>query len=74
MSGELAAAFISGVQSLGVGACMKHFALNNPEVSPLTTQTPSCDERAMFELYLSGLNACSGRFIFPGRSCAPTIA
>ena len=53
VSSELAASYISGVQSLGVGACMKHFALNNQEYRRLTTDAV-VDERAMFELYLSG--------------------
>ena len=52
VSGELAAAFIEGLQSLGVGASMKHFALNNQEYRRLTIDAV-VDERAMFELYLS---------------------
>ena len=52
VSGELAASFIQGVQSLGVGTSMKHFALNNQEYRRLTTDAV-VDERAMFELYLS---------------------
>ena len=51
VSGELAAAYIEGVQSLGVGTSMKHFALNNQEYRRLTTDAV-VDERAMFELYL----------------------
>ncbi len=53
VSGELAAAFIKGVQSLDVGTSMKHFALNNQEYRRLTTDAV-VDERAMFELYLAG--------------------
>ncbi len=52
VSGELAAAYIEGVQGLGVGTSMKHFALNNQEYRRLTTDAV-VDERAMFELYLS---------------------
>ena len=52
VSGELAAAYIEGVQSLGVGTSMKHFALNNQEYRRLTIDAVA-DERAMFELYLS---------------------
>ena len=52
VSGELAAAYIEGVQSLGVGTSMKHFALNNQEYRRLTTDAV-VDDRAMFELYLS---------------------
>jgi len=52
VSGELAAAFIEGVQSMGVGTSMKHFALNNQEYRRLTIDAVA-DDRAMFELYLS---------------------
>ncbi len=52
VSGELATAYIEGVQSMGVGTSMKHFALNNQEYRRLTTDAV-VDERAMFELYLS---------------------
>ena len=52
VSGELAAAFIKGVQSLDVGTSMKHFALNNQEYRRLTIDAV-VDERAIFELYLS---------------------
>lgn len=53
VSGELAGAYINGVQGEHVGACMKHFALNNQELRRLTVDAV-VDERAMFELYLSG--------------------
>lgn len=52
VSGDLAAAYIEGVQSMGVGTSMKHFALNNQEYRRLTIDAV-VDERAMFELYLS---------------------
>ncbi|HRX57228.1 MAG TPA: glycoside hydrolase family 3 C-terminal domain-containing protein [Eubacteriales bacterium] len=52
VSGELASAFVQGVQSQGVGACVKHFALNNQELRRLIVDSVA-DERAMFELYLS---------------------
>jgi len=53
VSGELAGAYIAGVQSEQVGTSMKHFALNNQELRRLTVDAVA-DERAMFELYLSG--------------------
>ena len=52
VSGELAAAYIEGVQEKGVGTSMKHFALNNQEYRRLTTDAV-VDDRAMYELYLS---------------------
>ena len=52
LSGELASAYVNGVQSQGVGACVKHFALNNQELRRLIVDSVA-DDRAMFELYLS---------------------
>ncbi len=52
LAGELAAAFISGVQSQSVGVSVKHFALNNQETRRMTTESV-CDERAFREIYLS---------------------
>ena len=53
VSGELAGAYIAGVQNEQVGTSMKHFALNNQELRRLTVDSV-VDERAMFEIYLSG--------------------
>lgn len=52
LAGELAAAYINGVQSKGVGVSLKHFALNNQEYRRLTCSS-NCDERTMREIYLS---------------------
>jgi beta-glucosidase len=52
VSGELAAAYVDGVQSQNVGACVKHFALNNCEIRRMIVDSV-VDERAAFELYLS---------------------
>lgn len=52
LAGELGAAYIQGVQSKGVGACVKHFACNNQEVDRMTISS-EVDERTMREIYLS---------------------
>ena len=52
LAGELAAAYINGVQSKGVGVSLKHFALNNQEYRRLTCSS-NCDERTMREIYLA---------------------
>ena len=53
LSGEIAAAFVNGVQSENVGACVKHFAVYNQE-----TERMSCDcevdEQTVHEIYLKG--------------------
>jgi beta-glucosidase len=50
LSSELTKAYIRGVQSEGVGACVKHFALNNSEYQRLTISSEA-DERAIREIY-----------------------
>jgi beta-glucosidase len=51
LAGRLAAAHVQGVQSQGVGACLKHFAANNQEFERTTTSS-NVDERTLFEIYL----------------------
>lgn len=51
LAGELAAAFIRGVQSEGVGACLKHFAVNNQEHGRMYINA-EVDERTLREIYL----------------------
>ncbi len=53
VSGELAAAYINGLQSLGVAASLKHFALNNQE-KDRTHISVETDERTLREIYLKG--------------------
>lgn len=53
LAGELAAGLINGIQSMGVGASLKHFAVNNQETRRMTVDSV-VDERALFEIYLTG--------------------
>jgi beta-glucosidase len=53
VAGELAKAFVEGVQSQNVGACLKHFALNNQETRRMTTSSVA-DVRTIREIYTSG--------------------
>jgi beta-glucosidase len=52
LAGRLAAAHVQGVQSQGVGACLKHFAANNQEFERTTTNS-NVDERTLHETYLT---------------------
>ncbi len=51
LSGKMATAFINGLQSTGVGACVKHFALNEQETQRRFVNT-IIDERTLNEFYL----------------------
>ncbi|MBX3313248.1 MAG: glycoside hydrolase family 3 C-terminal domain-containing protein [Actinobacteria bacterium] len=53
LSGKLAAAQVRGIQSSGVGACLKHFAVNNHESHRLIVDAV-VDERTLREVYLTG--------------------
>lgn len=53
LTGEMASAHISGVQSQGVGTSMKHYAVNNQEHRRLSVSA-DVDERALREIYLTG--------------------
>lgn len=51
LSGETAKAYIEGIQSQGVMACVKHFAGNNSEWSRHKVSS-DIDERTLHEIYL----------------------
>ncbi len=48
--------YIRGVQAQGVGACVKHYALNNQETNRVGIDV-SVSERALREIYLPGFQA-----------------
>lgn len=52
VSGELGTAMVRGIQSCGVGACLKHFAANSQEHARMVSDSV-VDERTLRELYLA---------------------
>ena len=50
LAGEMARSYITGVQSRGIGACLKHFCCNNLEYNRFE-QSSEVDERTLREIY-----------------------
>lgn len=53
LSGKMAAAYVRGIQTEGISACPKHFAVNSQELRRMASDSV-VDERTLRELYLTG--------------------
>ncbi|WP_245681384.1 glycoside hydrolase family 3 C-terminal domain-containing protein [Arcticibacter eurypsychrophilus] len=56
LSSRMVVPYIQGVQSNGVAACVKHYALNNQEIDRHTVNV-DVDDRALYEIYLPAFKA-----------------
>lgn len=52
LAGRIGTSFVKGVQSMGVGTSLKHFAANNQETRRMTVDSV-VDERTLREIYLA---------------------
>ena len=55
---QIVVPYVQGVQSNGVAACVKHYALNNNEINRHTSN-PIVDDRTLYEIYLPGFKAAA---------------
>lgn len=53
LAGKMAASYVRGIQSRGVHACPKHFAVNSQELRRMAMNAV-VDERTLREIYLTG--------------------
>ena len=53
LSGKLAAGYVRGIQSAGVAACPKHFAVNSQETRRMASDS-IVDQKTLREVYLTG--------------------
>lgn len=53
LAGKMAAAYVRGIQSQGVYACPKHYAVNSQELRRMAMDS-IVDERTLREIYLTG--------------------
>lgn len=56
LASKMVVPYVQGVQSNGVAACVKHFALNNHEINRHNTNV-IVDDRALYEIYLPAFKA-----------------
>ncbi len=56
LSSRIVVPYVQGLQSNGVSACVKHFALNNQE-NPRHRVNVVVDDRALYEIYLPAFKA-----------------
>ncbi|MCI1640421.1 MAG: glycoside hydrolase family 3 C-terminal domain-containing protein [Bacteroidales bacterium] len=56
LSSDMVVPYVRGVQSNGVAACVKHFAVNNQESGRLRTNV-NISDRALYEIYLPAFKA-----------------
>ena len=56
LAGRLGIGYVKGVQSMGVGTSVKHYAVNNQEIERFRSSS-NLDERTLREIYLSAFEA-----------------